>query len=97
MAMSTDQRYRADLVRRVADRLSLPRERVENMVVRSEQLQRICDEYETCRTAARRWRAIETTGHSRLEEFVNLSDDLEAEVVRWLADHMDDSARNTSR
>jgi hypothetical protein len=88
--MSTDQRYRADLARRVADRLSLPREHVENMLARSERLGQICDEYEACRTAAKRWRSVATTGHSRLEEFERLSDDLEAEVVRWIADDVDD-------
>jgi hypothetical protein len=90
MVMSTDQRYRADLARRVAGRLSLPPERVENMLARSERLRQICDEYEACRTAAKRWRSIESTGHSRLEEFEILSDDLEAEVIGWIADHMDD-------
>jgi hypothetical protein len=95
--MSTDQRYRDDLTRRVADRLSLPRERVENMFRQSERLQQICDEYETCRAAAARWRSVETTGQSRLEEFENLSEDLEAEVVRLFADDIDDSARETSR
>ena len=97
MAMSIDQRYRADLVRRVADRLSLPLERVENTLSRSERLQQICDEYESCRAAAERWRSIESTGHSRLEEFESLSEDLEVEVIRWIADDVGDSTGKTSR
>jgi hypothetical protein len=88
--MRIDQQYRADLARRVADRLSLPLERVEDMLDRSERLRQLYDDYEACRKAANRWRSIKSTDRSRLVEFELLSEDLEAEVVRWLADHMDD-------
>jgi hypothetical protein len=97
MVMSADHQYTAELARRVAERLSLPRERVEGMLARSDRLRWICDDYEACRAAADRWRSIKATGLSRLAEFEILSDDLEAEVARCIADEMDDSARGTSR
>ena len=94
--MNTEKQYRDDLARRVAERLSVSRYRVEDMLHQSERLQQICDEYEACRIAAARWRSIETAGHSRHVEFEQLSVDLESEIERWVAEHMDDSPRNTT-
>jgi hypothetical protein len=91
MVMGTDQRYRGDLARRVGARLTLPRERVERLLAETARLHQICDEYEACRVAMERWRSIKTTGQSRLEEYEILSDDLEAEIVRWIANHLGDA------
>ena len=82
MVMGTDQRYRVDLARRVGERLTLPRERVERILAETARLHQLCAEYEACRSAMERWRSIKSTGQSRLEEYEILSDDLEAEIAQ---------------
>jgi len=89
--MDTEHRNRAELARRIAIRLSMPLEIVENMLSHGGRLQEMCDNYETCRTAAEEWRSIESTGQARIEEFAYICDELEAEIVRTLTARQENS------
>ena len=82
--MNVDHQVKAGLVERLNDTLPDAAQRIEACLSEHETFQDMCENYEECALGLERWRASPERHKERIEEYVQLLQELENEILQFL-------------